>query len=235
MPRSVPCQVLDILEHGDRVYSVYLKPSMPVPRFRAGQFLHLALDTFKPGDFWPESRPFSIASAPTDRERLRISYAVKGTFTTRMESELRPRREVWIKLPFGEFAVDLHTDSCLLAGGTGITAFSAFIEDLQPTSSPSVYLFYGARNPRLLIYRPIIEGARQRCSQLHATFLAEEDFAGTDCAPGIIDLEQVWAMMRSPALSRYYIAGPPEMIRQLTLQLRQRGVSPTNVIIDAWQ
>ena len=37
---------------------------MAVTPFKPGQFLHLALDAFEPGGFWPESRVFSIASAP---------------------------------------------------------------------------------------------------------------------------------------------------------------------------
>ena len=130
MPQKLRCEVLNVVDHGERVYSVFLKPDSPSPRFRGGQFLHLALDPYTPGDFWPESRVFSIASAPGDRNLLRITYAVKGQFTSRMEAELCPGREVWIKLPYGEFTVNPESNACLLAGGTGITAFTAFLSGL---------------------------------------------------------------------------------------------------------
>ncbi len=52
--------------------------------------MHLALDRYDPGGFWPDSRVFSIASSPVERQRLTITYAVKGAFTTRMERELTP-------------------------------------------------------------------------------------------------------------------------------------------------
>ena len=62
--RRMPCTVRDVIDHGERVYTVDLAPSMPVPRFTPGQFLHLALDPYQADGFWPESRVFSIASSP---------------------------------------------------------------------------------------------------------------------------------------------------------------------------
>jgi ferredoxin-NADP reductase len=62
--RKIPCMVRDIADHGERVYTVVLEPSSAVPRFKPGQFLHLALDPYDGSGFWPESRVFSIASSP---------------------------------------------------------------------------------------------------------------------------------------------------------------------------
>jgi len=235
MPQKLPCEVLNVIDHGERVYSVFLGPHSPSPRFQAGQFLHLALDPYDPSDFWPESRVFSIASAPDDRDLLRITYAVKGQFTARMEAELRAGREVWIKLPYGEFIVSPKSDACLLAGGTGITAFTAFLAGLPAEYEHHVHLFYGARRPDLLIYRPLVDSALQRCSNLHAVFTAEQASDGTDCLPGRIDLEVVWKSIPNPQAITYYIAGPPEMIRTFTHGLGQRGVSAKCIIIDAWE
>lgn len=39
---------------------------------------------------------------------------------------------VWVKLPYGDFVIDDSHSSVLIAGGTGISAFTAFIEALQP-------------------------------------------------------------------------------------------------------
>ena len=68
--RRIPCVVDALEDHGERVYTVLLRPGVPVPRFNPGQFLHLALDPYEPGGFWPESRVFSIASPPAVRELL---------------------------------------------------------------------------------------------------------------------------------------------------------------------
>ena len=153
MPQKLLCEVEEVIHHGGRVYSVILRPERPIMRFLPGQFLHLTLDDYQPGDFWPESRVYSIASAPAERDRLRITYAVKGNYTSRMEAELHPGRMVWVKLPYGDFIVSSESDVCILAGGTGITAFTAFISSLGPDYPHQVTLFYGARRPDLLIYR----------------------------------------------------------------------------------
>jgi ferredoxin-NADP reductase len=145
-----------ITDHGGRVFTVDLAPASPVPSFRPGQFLHLTVDEYDPSGFWPESRVFSIASAPHDRRRLRICYSVKGRYTARMEQVLRVGGEVWVKLPYGEFFIDDQADAVLVAGGTGISAFTAFLEALTPERKQKVTLIYGARNPELFLFQEMI-------------------------------------------------------------------------------
>jgi len=234
MPQRLRCTVTEVLAHGEQVYSVFLQPESLAPRFQPGQFLHLALDEYSPGDFWPDSRPFSIASAPTERGLLRITYAVKGQFTHRMEAELRVGREVWVKMPYGEFIVNAETDVCLLAGGTGITAFTAFLVALPKDHPHRVYLFYGARRPELLLYRPMVEAASARCPGLRVYLFAEEGANGTGCQSGRIDLEIAWKKIAAPLSTIYYLAGPPAMIHALPNELAQRGVPSDRVLIDAW-
>ena len=235
MPQKVHCTVTQVIDHGERVYSLFLKPDFPAPRFRPGQFLHLALDPYTPGDFWPESRVFSIASAPEERSMLRITYAVKGQFTTRMESEIQPGSHVWVKLPYGEFIISPESDACLLAGGTGMTAFTAFLAGLQPSYARHVHLFYGARCPELLIFRALVETTRQHCSQLHAFYMVEQGSDEVNFIPGRIDLDMVWKSLADPIATTYYLAGPPEMLRVLTRGLGARGVQQRQIIIDAWE
>ena len=86
IPRKIRCHVESITDHGGRVYTVEMAPTGPVPLFRAGQFLHLTGDDYDPAGFCPESRGFSIASSPQDRQQLRICYSVKGLYTTKWSS-----------------------------------------------------------------------------------------------------------------------------------------------------
>jgi ferredoxin-NADP reductase len=234
MPQKRRCHVVDILDHGERVYSVILKPDNPSPHFQPGQFLHLALDEYNPGDFWPDSRIFSIASTPAERDILRVTYAVKGQFTTRMESELRQGVEVWVKMPYGEFIVTAETDVCLLAGGTGVTAFTAFLAGLPAQHPHPIYLFYGARRPDLLIYRSLVESVSARCPNLHSIFLSEEGItAGTFL--GRFDLEQVWQTIPDPHALIYYLSGPPIMLTTLTAALTERRIPANRIFTDSWE
>jgi ferredoxin-NADP reductase len=225
--RKIRCTVLRVIDHGERVYSLELKPSEPVPRFVPGQFLHLALDRYEPGSFWPESRVFSIASSPDQRDRLLITFAVKGSFTTRMERELSPGRDVWVKLPYGEFVVDRSHDAVLFAGGTGVTAFTAFLQSLSPEHAARVELFYGARTADLFVYGELVEACARTVPSLRCSLVCEE-------TQGRLDVGVAWPAIDALHDPLFYLSGPPPMLVALGLQLQARGVSVERIRIDAW-
>ena len=226
--RKIPCVVRAVTDHGERVYTVELEPSMAVPRFKPGQFLHLALDACEPGGFWPESRVFSMASSPGERDRLAITYAVKGAFTARMERELAPGGRAWVKLPYGEFVVDPGTDAVLFAGGTGVTAFTAFLQSLEAERVSRVLLFYGARKPNLFVYGPLAEARARDVPSLSCSLVCEE----TD---GRLQVGAAWPAIATLHDPLFYLSGPPPMLAALTAQLRGRGVPPAAIRTDAWE
>ena len=226
--RKLPCVVRSVTDHRERVYTIALEPSMPVPRFKPGQFMHLALDPYEPGGFWPESRVFSIASSPGDRHRLTITYAVKGAFTGRMERELAPGVSVCAKLPYGEFMVDPTRDAVLFAGGTGITAFAAFLRSLQPDQAARVLLFYGARTPDLFVYGDLAQERDAAVPNLSAKLVCE----ATD---GRLAVDRVWSSIAPLDDPAFYLSGPPAMLSSLIDQLRERGVGVDAVRTDAWE
>jgi ferredoxin-NADP reductase len=226
--RKIPCVVRAVIDHGERVYTVELEPSTAVTGFKPGQFLHLALDAYEPGGFWPESRVFSIASSPRERDRLAITYAVKGTFTARMERELAPGVGVWVKMPYGEFMVDPGSNAVLFAGGTGVTAFTAFLQSLQPDQAARVLLFYGAREPNLFVYGSLAEACALHVPSLACKFVSE----ATD---GRLQVTAAWPAIEALQNPVFYLSGPPQMLSALTMQLRERGVSADNIRTDAWE
>jgi ferredoxin-NADP reductase len=226
--RKLPCLVHGVTDHGEHVYTVELEPSLPVPRFRPGQFLHLALDAYAPDGFWPESRVFSIASGPRERERLAITYAVKGAFTTRMERELAPGGNVWVKLPYGEFVVDPARDAVLFAGGTGITAFTAFLQSLTPDRAARVLLVYGARTPDLFVYGDLAQARAREVPSLTSHLVCEETH-------GRLEVDRAWPAIATLDDPLFYLSGPPQMLDALRAQLLERGVPAREIRTDAWE
>jgi ferredoxin-NADP reductase len=226
--RKIRCVVVGITDHGERVYTVQVEPSISVPPFKPGQFLHLAIDPYDGAGFWPESRAFSIASSPRERDRLTITYAVKGAFTTRMEHELGPGRSVWVKLPYGEFEIDPTRDAVLFAGGTGVTAFTAFLGSLTPDLESRVLLFYGARTLDLFVYGPLVQARARDIPSLTGVLVCEE-------TEGRLNVGAAWpaiSPLRDPV---FYLAGPPLMLEALTGQLLEFNVAPERIKIDAWE
>jgi ferredoxin-NADP reductase len=234
LPVDFSCQIDEIIDHGNRDYSLILKPEQPVPDFLPGQYLKFALDEHMPGLTWPDSRSFSIASPPGKRETLRITYAVKGLFTNRMEAELKAGSRVWIQMPFGNFTIMTDRDVCLLAGGTGITAFTAFLAGLTKTYSRKITLLYGVKHSDLLIYRPLVEIARRVCPTLSVYYLAEGDFEDPNFLKGRIEAKTAWNLVSEPLSTTYYLAGPPKMIHELRDDLQDLGLSPNKILSDAW-
>jgi len=256
MPRKLRCTVESIVDHGGRVYTVDLKPERPAPAFLPGQFLHLTVDDYDPAGFWPESRVFSIASSPGERDRIRICYSVKGRYTQKMERALAVGRDVWIKLPYGEFVIRPDSEVVLFAGGTGISAFASFVEMLTPQLAQAVTLVYGARSPELLLFSDMIMARFAKVARFNVIFFtetADASFAGRlaalprvpSCYSGRISLDTIIRLLSSdlrPPISElhhpssvFYLAGPPVMISALSSGLRIHGVAPEQIRIDAWE
>jgi ferredoxin-NADP reductase len=237
--QKISCRVERIADHGEHVYTVDLAPERRVPTFQPGQFLHLALDPYDPSGFWPESRVFSIASSPYQRERLRITYSVQGRFTARMEKELAEGKFVWIKLPYGEFIVKATSDVVLFAGGTGITAFTAFLDGLTPAFPHKVYLAYGARDSVLLIYRDLVQRRATMVSQLKPFYFVEQDADGEPATRsetvGRLSVAAMWQHIENPLAATYYISGPPQMLKVIARDLSGQGIRADAIRMDAWE
>jgi ferredoxin-NADP reductase len=233
------CKVLRIADHGEHVYTIDLVSGKLFPVFKPGQFLHLALDAYDPSGYWPDSRVFSIASPSHQRERLSITYSVRGRFTARMEEELTEAKTVWVKMPYGDFVIQSTADVVLLAGGTGITAFTAFLSGLSANSAQKVYLAYGARTADLLIYRNPIDQCTKKARHLRHWYFVEDGHVDP-YLPGLailgkLSVKEIWGQIDDPFASTFYLSGPPEMIKAILHDLQDRGVGIDAIRVDAWE
>lgn len=229
--------ILEIIDHAPGLRTFILEPERPVPRFRPGQFLHLAMDSYDPSQHWPESRIFSIASPAEQRDRLRITVSAVGRFTRRMMT-LRPKDEVWLKLPYGDFVVESVSDrtTVLVAGGTGITPFVSLVSSTSH-QLPRIVLLYGARTPDLLIYRDILEQVARQNPTFHwVPFVEQGEWPGA--RPGRLSAKaamEAAGQWGDPARATYYLSGPPAMLSALKGDLIDAGMSVESIRIDAWE
>jgi len=240
-PIKIKCTVSSIDAHSDSVFTVRLKPARRLPRFKPGQFLHLAIDSYDPtGGYWPESRVFSIASAPFDSE-ITIAYAVKGKFTLRMKEELEVGKDVWVKLPYGHFVISYAPDGevVLVAGGTGITPFIPFL--LNETNNPSgekISLVYGVRRSDLLIFGDVIVDALANLNGFSLYAFCEER-ANSDsqfsAEQGGLTIDAILRATTDPTKAVFYLSGPVEMINTFKDGLKDTEVSETKIHIDEWE
>jgi ferredoxin-NADP reductase len=127
--------------------------------------------------------------------------------------------------------------SCCLLEARGITAFTAFLEDVPPASRQSVTLAYGARTNSLLIYREVVERCAARLPSLDVSYFVEHDGGSHDGAliPGRVSVDAVWPRLCRPFERNYYISGPPPMLQSIGDDLRSRNVPAESIHIDAWE
>jgi len=197
-------------------------------KYHPGQFLHLAHDSEYDGSGqWPESRCFSMQSNP-DEESLKITYAVKGKFTTGMEQQLRVGSEVWLKLPYGDLFTQTHnkSNSVFIAGGTGITPFLSLFGDFSFGTYEKPILYAGFRNHEMNLYMDQMELARKINPGLEIHLVYQD-------MDGALDIEKIY--QDSNNKTSFFISGPPLMISSFKTYLLVQGLSREQIKTDDWE
>jgi NAD(P)H-flavin reductase len=238
------CRVAVVLARGQGTYLLELEPLSRVPRFRSGQFLHLTVDDYDPaGGFWPESRVFSIASR-YGSDRIKVVYSVKGKYTGIMEKRLRPGLELWIKLPFGDFNIESRlrseSDAVLVAGGTGLSPYVPFLEELAegPRAERRIRLFYGIRNQGQLLFGELLAGCADK-GIIDAQVWLEEgasiDGLALPARTGRLDPSAVLEECHDLRDPVFFLSGPPAMIANFKATLIKKGLEPDRIQTDEWE
>jgi len=238
-PVKLPAEVENIIHHVDGVKSFIMKPLKHCPNFKPGQFLHLAIDEYDPSFHWPESRVFSIANSPTRRDKLRITFSVKGDFTERMYREVKICDILWLKLPYGSFSFpDNETDIVLIAGGTGITPFVSFLEyAVDNKINTKINLYYGARSPEHLIFDTSMEECDNNLKEFNYHIYIESNSHKCmlkNVKNGILSIETILKDKSDNSNSIYYLSGPQKMIDSFREKMLKNEIMETNIIFDEW-
>lgn len=243
MPNPIKIQAT-VVTHNQISEGVFLLSLLPVKKrfsFYPGQFLHLAIDAYDPnGGFWPESRVFSIASAPKN-DTIEIVYSVKGVYTKRMMSEIELQQKVWLKFPYGDFIVNNYVNSpvshvVIIAGGTGISPFlSYFRSKYNIEDRRTIHLYWGVKSPALFDMFPDRAALVRNPHTIHLyseTLDGEED---GNYSLGILPIEEIFYEQEKHEDCLYFLSGPPNMITDFKNYLLEKHVSKQNIIIDDWE
>lgn len=225
--KKYPAKIVSIQNSIDGVYTLEFKSLGKPFKYDAGQFLHLAIDEYDPSAQWPDSRCFSMQSAPSEKN-IRITYAAKGQFTNRMQQVLTVGSEVTLKLPYGDLFSQEHnkTNTVFIAGGTGITPYLSLFTDTSFALYTKPILYAGFRTEDMNLYMAELEIAKKINSGLEINIVYQD-------RDGILDINKI--LRENGMDASYFISGPPVMIKIFKQTLISKGVSESNVLTDDWE
>lgn len=232
-PVKIKAVVTDVVHHTGSVASYRFAPQGRVPKFHAGQFLHIALDEYHPDAQWPESRVFSIASSPAERnEELAVTISVKGRFTERIFKTLEKGSECWLKLPYGEFVFPPDRHLILIAGGVGITPYLSLLKQLlAEKSEQKVSLCYGVRSAESYLFEELIKRCEAELPNFEKTVWCEDGSVPGN--KGILNIDTIYSS--APDCSLFYLSGPPTMICAFKNRLLGLDVGAERIRVDDWE
>ena len=235
-PIKLPVEVLEVICHTVDVKSIIMKPLDYFPKFLPGQFLHLAIDEYNPSFNWPESRIFSIANSPLRKNKIKITFSIKGKFTLRMYNEIKKGAILWLKLPYGEFNISPSDDEIILiAGGTGITPFISYLEfAIDNKIKSNITLHYAVRNLNYLIFNSLIEDCKDSLDNFNLNIYINRQSIKQGNKK-LFTVETILSLIKNKNNSSFYISGPIKMIKEFSEQLIMNDVAESKIKIDAWE
>lgn len=234
-PRKIPAEITKIDKIDNKIIVIYLKPLKRVPNFKEGQFLHFSLGKYIPSQAWPQSRVFSIASPPDNRnEEIKIVVSKQGKYTKRIFDECKIGQEVWLKLPYGVFFVDTENYAVLIAGGTGITPFLSLLNssDNSP-SSKELVLYYGVlKEEHLFCYDEINRYENE--NDYFSSHIFVEEGMYKKFRKGRLDVLTILSEVKAEK-TKFYLSGPKLMIDNFRKILIENGILEGRIFSDDWE
>lgn len=214
-------RVVGVHHRGPSVVDLVLEPLTESLRFQAGQYAYLALRDSPNYRACGELHPYTMTGRPDD-PRLHLSIKALGDCTRHIQ-ELTVGTEAIVRGPFGGlFPVKTQTTPQVwVGGGIGVTPFLSRAASLAPGGSP-IDIVYAAPSESAALYLAELRALSQAHPNMHVHALFED----VDGRPTVSAIE---ARTGSLEGKQVMLAGPPAMVRALKQQLREHGVSASNI------
>jgi len=225
-PRSMQLQVVEVIQETPSTRTFrFERTDGPLPPFRPGQYLSLALTVGEVST----TRGYSISSPPgVDHLDLTVRLAPDGLVSSFLFDHAVVGWEVTTTGPAGSFVHEPLIDRgvpLLVAGGSGITPFMSMIRDQVRRGWPQpMDLVYGSRTGDDVIFGAELAELAAAHPQLGYRLVLSEPEPGYDGPAGFIDAEQIRALVGEPEGRTVLICGPGAMVTHTRAALAELGV-----------
>jgi len=228
---------IEEVTHNVKTFRFRLPNDGEIPfRHLPGQFLTLHV---APHGI-PTKRSYTIASAPTWRDRIEITVKREdhGLVSRWLHDELKIGEELWIEAPSGTFVfTGEETDKVvLIGGGVGITPMMSVARYLTERCWPGkISLVLGFRAPRDFIFRDELSRLQARNPNLDVSVtMSKPDAERWLGCVGRINASLLASAVPDIASRRVHICGPPEMMDATKAALAELGVPSEQVKTEAF-
>ena len=208
--------VTQVREVADEVTELTLRPAGRSLRPTIGDYVYVRRGRRE------RAHPYTVTRY--DRETGELAVTVKALGPSSAElRQVRPGRPLLLDGPYGVFADEVFFTGhpvVMVAGGIGITPFIRLLEYLERHPEKESWLFYANDRLEDMAYREFLDGLKET-RVIHV--LAEEP--GWEGEKGFVDLELLRSHLRGSLPEyRYFLCGPPPMLRSVRAALDDAGV-----------
>ena len=194
-------------------------------------------------------RAFSFAKAPTSEKKGEYSFFIKqvpgGKFSEYLEKD-RSGQKITLSGPMGQFKIDdSDEDMVCIAGGSGMSAINAIVEDAAFNKvKRNCYFFYGARQQKDLYlvdeiskisniwakgytfkFIPVLSEEPEDSDWTGGRGFVTDYFKDNYLKTGVVKAESCKA----------FFCGPPPMINAGAKVLEDAGVSEESMFFDKFE
>jgi NAD(P)H-flavin reductase len=199
----------------------------PEIHFKAGQFISFEIP--KEGHPYPLTRPYSIASPPSDTRHVTLVFnLVTGGPGSTYLYGLKVGDATTFKGPAGSFYLrdDPARHLLFVATGTGIAPLrSMFLAQLERNTGQPLTLFWGLRYERDLYYQDeLVEWAGRYSKFSFVTTLSQAGPGWTGARGRVTSLVQ--ERITSVRDLAVYLCGNGDMIKDVTALIQAKGLCP---------
>jgi predicted ferric reductase len=230
---SRPYEVSSVRKLALKTWELTIRPqSGDALRFVPGQFVWLNVGN---SPFSLAENPFSISSAPADRNQLQFVIKEVGDMT-RSLPEVRPGTKAYLDGPYGNLTLEHRKAAgiAMIAGGVGLAPLLSIARQLKAEGDPRpVVIVYGNRVAEQIVYGDELEDLIEHPGSELVHVLSEPD-PGWRGLTGVIDAGTLGQVFRPRDISGwlFLVCGPPVMLDVVEAALKDLGVPAGQIVSE---
>jgi ferredoxin-NADP reductase len=196
--------------------------------FKPGQFLFVALKVEK-----EIRKPFTISNSPTEKGYIEFTKKITSSIFSLALDKLQPGDTLKIKYPFGKFTFEGEYEKiAFLSGGIGITPVRSIVKYvIDKNLGTDMILLYGNHTIKDIAFQEDFDHMQKGYSKLKVVHILSEAESKWKGRIGFIDNQIIKEEIPDYKKRKFYICGPPSMIKTMKKILLDELVLPKVKII----